>query len=191
MLFTHRRSLGDDQARPLGTPVESEFELQTVFSTLSPSFDRSDHRNEAPIRPAWKRSLFHLLEDPSSSAAAFLVYILTTSLILTSALVTIFETVPYFHSISPSVWFGIETSLVALFTIEYIARTVAWSTTWQSYLGWALCMFNSLSCSWPIYHPHTTSPITHHRPRFTMNSLLRHCRPSGNFTILHRDSTPS
>ncbi|KAL0577505.1 hypothetical protein V5O48_004491 [Marasmius crinis-equi] len=48
-----------------------------------------------------------------------------TSLILSSAIVTVVETVPAFHTISPQFWFGIETTLVAMFTIEYLARSTA------------------------------------------------------------------
>ncbi|ESK92115.1 voltage-gatedpotassiumchannel [Moniliophthora roreri MCA 2997] len=95
----------------------------------------------AAIHPPWKRDLFALLEQPKSSSSAVLVHILMTALILTSALVTVLETVPAFHSISPQVWFGIETTLVAMFTIEYVARCVAWSGTWRSLFKWMTSFF--------------------------------------------------
>lgn len=91
------------------------------------------------IQPLWKRSLFALLERPTSSPPAFLVYAMTTALIIVSALITVLETVPAFHSISARVWFGIETSLVALFTVEYLARCLAWSNTWKSLCKWTFC----------------------------------------------------
>ncbi|KAG5632986.1 hypothetical protein DXG03_009258, partial [Asterophora parasitica] len=59
-----------------------------------------------------------------------------TALILFSALVTVLETIPTFHAISNSAWFGAETMLVALFTIEYIARCLAWSGSWLSLVKW-------------------------------------------------------
>lgn len=93
------------------------------------------------IYPPWKRNLFALLERPTSSPSAFLVYATTTTLIVISAIITVLETVPAFHFISTRVWFGIETSLVALFTIEYIARCFAWSTTWRSLFNWLFCQF--------------------------------------------------
>lgn len=93
------------------------------------------------IRPLWKRDLFLLLEDPTSSQAAFLIHIVTTFLIVFSATVTILETIPSFHSISGRVWFGMETSLVALFTVEYIARVVAHSSTWSGLARWFLCEY--------------------------------------------------
>lgn len=93
------------------------------------------------IQPLWKRSLFALLERPTSSPPAFLVYAMTTALIIVSALITVLETVPAFHSISARVWFSIETSLVALFTVEYLARCLAWSNTWKSLCKWTFCQF--------------------------------------------------
>ncbi|KAL6308374.1 voltage-gated potassium channel [Sparassis latifolia] len=85
---------------------------------------------------AWKRSIYMLLEQPTSSQAAFLVLIVTTSLIVISAVVTVLETIPSFHSINPSVWFGLETALVALFTVEYVARCLAHSGSWKKFLKW-------------------------------------------------------
>jgi hypothetical protein len=70
-----------------------------------------------------------LLEHPTS---AFLVHILTTALILFSTIVTVLETAPTFRSTTAGVWFGIETSPVALFTVKYTARSLAWSSSWTS-----------------------------------------------------------
>lgn len=91
------------------------------------------------IHPPWKRSLFALLERPTSSPSAFLVHAMSTGLIVTSALITVLETVPVFHSISTRVWFGIETSFVALFTVEYVSRCIASSYTWTSLFKWIFC----------------------------------------------------
>lgn len=87
-----------------------------------------------------KHALFQLLERPNSSSSAVLVHFASTSLIVFSAVVTILETVPSFHSISPRVWFGMETSLVLLFTIEYCARLFAWSSSWTTLVKWMFCM---------------------------------------------------
>jgi hypothetical protein len=97
-----------------------------------------------------------LLESPTSSSSAFLVHFASTSLIIFSAIVTILETVPSFHSISPRVWFGLETSLVLLFTVEYSARSVAWSSSWISLAKWMFCACNiiiSNISSHVDYHP--------------------------------------
>jgi hypothetical protein len=63
----------------------------------------------------------------------------STFLIVLSAIITVLETVPAVHSISNSIWFGLETSIVALFTMEYGARCVAWSNTWSSLFYWMFC----------------------------------------------------
>lgn len=100
-----------------------------------------DDNTLSGIRNPWKRDLFALLELPTSSASAFIVHCLMTTLIVLSAVVTVLETVPAVHSIPTSVWFGVETSLVALFTIEYILRCYAWSDTWKSLFKWVISFF--------------------------------------------------
>jgi potassium voltage-gated channel Shal-related subfamily D protein 2 len=96
------------------------------------------------IRPPWRRDLHALLEQPTSSAPAFFVHAFLTFLIVTSAVVTVLETVPAFHFISTRVWFGLETGLVAMFTMEYIARCLAWSTTWMTCAKWMFCECSSI-----------------------------------------------
>ncbi|KAJ7085767.1 hypothetical protein B0H15DRAFT_910168 [Mycena belliarum] len=126
------RFLTEDPPRPI-----SPQEIPDIFS-FSPSRDEA---TLAAIHPAWRRNLYALLEQPTSSDSAFLVHVLMTALIVLSAIVTVLETVPAFHSIKTSVWFGLETSLVALFTMEYVARCLAWSGTWMSLLRWAVSFF--------------------------------------------------
>jgi hypothetical protein len=94
------------------------------------------------ITPAWRLHLYNLLERPNSSAAAVLVHVLVTVLIVFSALVTVLETVPgALHSLPGGLWFGLETSLVALFTVEYVARCAATSYSWSGLFGWVGCAF--------------------------------------------------
>ncbi|KAI0297450.1 hypothetical protein B0F90DRAFT_1811118 [Multifurca ochricompacta] len=93
------------------------------------------------ITPAWRLNLYNLLERPNSSPAAVLIHVLVTILIVFSALVTIIETVPAFHSLPGGMWFGLETSLVALFTVEYVARCVASSYSWSSFFAWVGSFF--------------------------------------------------
>jgi potassium voltage-gated channel Shal-related subfamily D protein 2 len=107
---------------------------------LSISFDQ-DARDLEDINSPTKRMLYQLLEQPTSSPSAFLVHLLMTFLIVTSAVVTVLETVPAFHSINGRVWFGLETTLVALFTVEYVTRCVAWSGSWMSLFKWASSFF--------------------------------------------------
>ncbi|KAI0373697.1 voltage-gated potassium channel [Pilatotrama ljubarskyi] len=93
------------------------------------------------MSPSWQKELYMLVEQPTSSQAAFLIHVFTTFLIVISAVVTVLETVPAFHSISASVWFGLETTLVVLFTIEYIARCVAHATSWMRFAKWIVSFF--------------------------------------------------
>lgn len=118
------------------TEEQTPRDVEDVFPT-TPSFDQPPD----PITSPWKRALFDLLESPTSSSSAFLVHFASTSLIVFSAVVTILETVPSFHSISPRVWFGLETSLVLLFTVEYSARFVAWSSSWISLAKWMFSFY--------------------------------------------------
>ncbi|KAK2462679.1 hypothetical protein APHAL10511_005295 [Amanita phalloides] len=128
--------LSEDQVTPQ-TPGDDSNEPSIPLS--------ASYKGElANIRPAWKRDLNALLEHPTSSPSAFIVHLFTTFLILLSALVTVLETVPAFHSIPTRIWFGFETGLIALFTVEYIARCVAWSSTWLSFLKWTTSFFGIL-----------------------------------------------
>ena len=121
------------------------------FFTEEPSTSSSPHEispsphtyedESSSIHPPWKRHLYRLLEQPTSSTAAFIMHMFTTSLIVMSAFVTVLETVPAVHSISTRIWFGVETSVVALFTVEYIARLLAWSNTWGTLFHWVFCTF--------------------------------------------------
>ncbi|KAI5118430.1 hypothetical protein M0805_009708 [Coniferiporia weirii] len=129
-------------ARVPDTELEVEMQSFNFFPHATSSFDPDDHAVDLrTIHPAWKRNLHELLEHPNASPAAFTVHIAITSLILLSAVVTVLETIPAFHSTSPSVWFGIETSLVVLFTVEYVARALAWSSSWSLFMGWSLSFF--------------------------------------------------
>jgi hypothetical protein len=65
-----------------------------------------------------------------------------TALIVFSALITVLETVPTFHSVSNRGWSGVETTLVALFTVEYIDRCLTWSFSWSSLVLSLLCEYS-------------------------------------------------
>ncbi|KAJ3995543.1 hypothetical protein F5050DRAFT_1808564 [Lentinula boryana] len=127
----HSLFLTEDRLSPVSRDISGLF-VQTE------SYDQSELEN---IHPLWKRDLYALLEQPNSSVGAFLVHFLMTFFILVSAVVTVLETVPAFHSINPQIWFGIETTLVALFTVEYLARCTAWSSSWSSLLQWIISFY--------------------------------------------------
>ncbi|KAF8876388.1 hypothetical protein BD779DRAFT_1449429 [Infundibulicybe gibba] len=126
------RFLTEDTPRRPPSPGD----IGDIFNQ-SHSFDED---TLAAIHPPWKRDLHALLEQPKSSTRLPHPP-LNTFLIILSAVVTVLETVPAFHSISTRVWFGVETSLVALFTVEYMARCLAWSGTWRSLFKWVTSFF--------------------------------------------------
>ncbi|KAI9456321.1 hypothetical protein HD554DRAFT_2145550 [Boletus coccyginus] len=118
------------------TRPHSPHSVEDIFPNSTTFEDGPD-----PIKSPRKHAAFELLERPTSSSSAFLVHFTSTSLIIFSAIVTILETVPSFHSISPRVWFGVETSLVLLFTVEYCARLFAWSSSWITLVKWTFSFY--------------------------------------------------
>lgn len=84
------------------------------------------------LKYSWKKSLYLLLQDPTSSQGAFTIHIFITLLIVIAAILTILETIPNFRATDSRIWFGFETAIVALFTIEYFARLAAHSDSWVS-----------------------------------------------------------
>ncbi|KAF9321635.1 hypothetical protein BG000_006353 [Podila horticola] len=90
------------------------------------SHTRSNSQANA-IRNPFKRKLFLLLEDPSSSNAAFALNVWVSFAIVLSAVITTIETIPSFRSTDSIIWFDFETVMVAFFTIEFIFRVIAHS----------------------------------------------------------------
>lgn len=128
-------------------PSSSPQDVEHIFPHSS--FDEPPD----PIKSPRKRAIFDLLERPTSSSSAFLLHFASTSLIVFSAIVTILETVPSFHTTSPRVWFGLETSLVVLFTAEYSARLFAWSSSWVTLFKWIFCACLFLHLLFPFTPP--------------------------------------
>ena len=125
---------------------------------------RNDHADEFQnMKPSWNKDLYMLLEQPTSSQAAFLVHVFTTFLISFSAVITVLETVPAFHSISGSFWFGLETTLVVLFTLEYIGRCIAHGTSWKRLFNWLFCECPSNGSPLQTVNSHCSSVPRDHR----------------------------
>ncbi|ADV20557.1 hypothetical protein I305_06196 [Cryptococcus gattii E566] len=94
----------------------------------------------------WKRKLYLLMEEPASSREAFFVHIIVTGAIIFSAILTTLSTMPAFHMepIMTKTLFGLDTAIVVLFTIEYLARSLAHSDSWAQYYSWATSFFGLL-----------------------------------------------
>jgi potassium voltage-gated channel Shal-related subfamily D protein 2 len=68
---------------------------------------------------------------------------LSRSQLTDSALLTILSTLPAVHTDTTTtrLLFGLDTTVVVLFTIEYISRSLAHSDTWSQYYNWATSFF--------------------------------------------------
>ncbi|ORZ08878.1 hypothetical protein BCR42DRAFT_495170 [Absidia repens] len=100
--------------------------------TLTEDDTEPNYDLENDIDNRLKRSMYLLLEEPSSSRAAFWTNVVVSFLIVSSAVMTTIETIPAFRSAeSNRVWFHLESTMVALFTLEYILRLFAHSDSLQ------------------------------------------------------------
>ncbi|WWC61355.1 uncharacterized protein I303_103936 [Kwoniella dejecticola CBS 10117] len=95
------------------------------------------------MRTRWKRKLYLLLEEPNSGREAFFIHIAVTGTIIFSAILTTLSTLPAFHTnpASTRALFGLDTFIVILFTIEYLARSLAHSDSWLMYYNWSTSFF--------------------------------------------------
>ncbi|KAI9498219.1 hypothetical protein BDB00DRAFT_755196 [Zychaea mexicana] len=78
-----------------------------------------------------KCRLYFLMEQPSSSSAAFYTNVVVSMLIVLSAVMTTIETIPAFRSNESNNRFKLETTMVALFTLEYLVRVFAHSDSFR------------------------------------------------------------
>ncbi|KAF9113266.1 hypothetical protein BGX27_001910 [Mortierella sp. AM989] len=112
--------------------MDLEWPMIDIPQELREMRDQDDSNSSAntqanAIRNPFKRRLYLLLEDPSSSNAAFALNVWVSFAIVLSAVITTIETIPAFRSTDSKVWFYFETIMVAFFTIELIARIICHS----------------------------------------------------------------
>ncbi|WRT66932.1 uncharacterized protein IL334_003897 [Kwoniella shivajii] len=95
------------------------------------------------MKTRWKRKLYLLLEEPNSGREAFFIHIGVTGTIIFSAILTTLSTMPAFHTdpAATRALFGLDTFIVILFTVEYLARSFAHSDGWRMYYNWATSFF--------------------------------------------------
>ncbi|KAL1411194.1 hypothetical protein Q8F55_002145 [Vanrija albida] len=143
--FTRSHFLNEDLDH-LG-PASEEVHVPNFGSLLGFNETGEDHYSvAATIRSRWKRKLYLLLEEPASGREAFYVHVLVTGAIIFSAILTTLSTLPAFHTdpVAVKTQFGLDTTLVLLFTVEYIARSLAHSASWTMYYNWATSFFGVL-----------------------------------------------
>jgi hypothetical protein len=86
--------------RSSSTPRVQPFQTgRTPPPPLTPR--RQPVQRKTPRKGTLRHSLFLLLERPTSSSAAFTVHLLVNSIIVLSALLTVLETLPFFHAVGP------------------------------------------------------------------------------------------
>ncbi|KAI8142603.1 hypothetical protein BJV82DRAFT_516784 [Fennellomyces sp. T-0311] len=107
---------------------ESSDEHDEADAVADAAHEANTGLDAAEFKSDLKRRLYFLMEQPSSSSSAFWTNVVVSVLIVLSAVMTTIETIPAFRSKeSNHVWFELETTVVALFTVEYIVRVFAHS----------------------------------------------------------------
>ncbi|PVG01555.1 voltage-gated potassium channel [Serendipita vermifera] len=107
---------------------------------------RDDYGFTGRDTTSFRHALYLLLEQPTSSNSAFTLHLITNTIIVLSAFLTILETIPAFHAVDSSLWFGLETGIVVLFSVEYGARSIGWgfgesNGGWKRWWKWARSFF--------------------------------------------------
>ncbi|KAJ2559788.1 hypothetical protein EV175_000173 [Coemansia sp. RSA 1933] len=127
------------------------------------------------IKSKWKRDLFLLFEDPSSSVGAFLINVFVTFMIIFSAVLTTVETIPSLHKGNAHVWLALELTIVAIFTIEFVLRFLGHTDTWRQ--AWRhgksfITIVDALAI-FPFYVELALSRDTAYEFRFTILRIFR------------------
>ncbi|KAF9336170.1 hypothetical protein BG006_009439 [Podila minutissima] len=102
--------------------VEIPQELRELRENQDDDNTRSNSQANA-IRNPFKRRLYLLLEDPSSSKAAFVLNAWVSFAIVLSAIITTIETIPSFRSTDTAVWYKLTLSQ-QLNDMPYCSHTV-------------------------------------------------------------------
>lgn len=92
------------------------------------------------IQNEFKKKLYLLLEDPSSSRAALYTTLFISFNIILSTIVATVETMPSLYSDEKGIWMAreaLEIFIVICFTLEFIFRVIAHSDTWGSLMNLA------------------------------------------------------
>ncbi|KAJ1974212.1 hypothetical protein H4R35_003719 [Dimargaris xerosporica] len=133
---TSRSSQVSSTRKPHPLPPGPAYRRLSIFARPhSPTAPTATHALGRPtrlaealaIRSPWKRKLFLLFEDPSSSPWALALTTFISVMIVVSAVVSVVETVPHLLISHAALWFVLESVFVALFTAEFLLRLLAHS----------------------------------------------------------------
>ncbi|KAK9768918.1 hypothetical protein K7432_000045 [Basidiobolus ranarum] len=182
----YRRSGSRQPASELPSQMNDESETVWVETEINnmETFEFED--NEASRRSTMsiaadfmknglKKKLYLLLEDPSSTPAAFMINVFVSFMIVLSAAVSTVETIPAFHYAGTSLWFNFETTIVFLFTLEYLLRFYAHSDSRQQLLRFILAPLSIIDviAIAPYYVELILQRDTSYEFRFTILRLFR------------------
>ncbi|KAJ2714586.1 hypothetical protein H4R19_001648 [Coemansia spiralis] len=127
------------------------------------------------IRSAWRRRLFLLFEDPSSSQTAFIINVFVSFMIILSAVLTTVETIPALRKGHAVLWLALELTTVVIFTVEFVLRFLGHTDTWRQ--AWAHCkslvtIVDALAI-FPFYIELLLQRDTSYEFRFTILRIFR------------------
>jgi hypothetical protein len=128
-LFPEETAMRDD--------LDGELRLSNGYIDIPDP--REFNRTAASIQSPWKRRCYLLMEDPSSSRAAFYMSVFVVVMILASVVIASVETIPRFRAGETPIWFAIETTVVILLAIEVALRIFAHSDVNIRLIHFLLC----------------------------------------------------
>lgn len=130
---------------------------------------------ESHSEKLWKRDLYLLMEDPSSSRLALAFNLGLAFVILFSVVLTTIETIPAVLELQWTIWSRLELITVALFTLELALRTAAHSGSFKHLLSFLKAPLTLLDMLAVV--PYYVTLLFHHDTsvefRFTILRVFR------------------
>ncbi|KAJ1732452.1 hypothetical protein LPJ61_002039 [Coemansia biformis] len=127
------------------------------------------------MRSKWRRRLFLLFEDPSSSPTAFVINVFLTFMIILSAVLTTIETIPALRKGHATLWLVFELTIVVVFTIEFVLRFLGHTDTWRQAWGHTKSLVTIVDALaiFPFYIELILQRDTSYEFRFTILRIFR------------------
>ncbi|KAJ1827550.1 hypothetical protein LPJ56_001608 [Coemansia sp. RSA 2599] len=139
------------------------------------SVDNQRGQEAMRIRSKWKRELFLLFEDPSSSPSAFVINVFVTFMIIFSAVLTTIETIPALRKGNSQMWMALELIIVAVFTLEFALRFLGHTDSWRQAWNHAKSLVTIVDALaiFPFYIELILRRDTSYEFRFTILRIFR------------------
>ncbi|KAI0243767.1 hypothetical protein L0F63_000641 [Massospora cicadina] len=130
-----RKAHASPNTRHLDTEEEESIVAQIEDN---PYRSQSVIHEESHFEKLWKRELYLVMEDPSSSRMALAFNLVLAGVILFSVVLTTIETIPAVLVLQWTIWSRLELVTVALFTIELALRTAAHSGSFDHLMSFLM-----------------------------------------------------